>query len=108
MSRITIDLKKRANTDERVHYGLSSDPTMADEGGRHTYPYQLSSMRFRDPREYTQRRNPGDSDTVADMDTAEVTADETSRPTSRGSDGDKRPRISHLQGSSPELTVGVR
>ena len=89
MSRITIDLKKRANADERVHYGRSSDPMMTDDGGPYPYPYQLSSMRFRDPREYSQRGNPRDSDTVAEMDTAEITTDETSRPASRDSDGDK-------------------
>lgn len=91
MSRITIDLKKRAN--DHVHYGVSSDPMVADEGGPYRHSYQLSRIRFRDPRESGRGGHSGDSDTVVDIEAApvprsrEVSTDETLRP-SRNSGGD--------------------
>ena len=82
MSRITLDLKKRAN--EHIHYGFSTGPMVVDEGGRYRYPPQLSHIRFRDPVESEQRGNSGDFD----IDMAphvslswEVTIDETFRST---------------------------
>lgn len=44
MSRITIDLKKRAK--DHIHYDLSRHPTVVDEDG--PYCYQMSHIRFRD------------------------------------------------------------
>ena len=55
MSRITIDLKKRAR-EPVVHGDLATDPT--GDGGTHRY--QLSHIRYRDPCEFTWRQNPGD------------------------------------------------
>lgn len=76
MSRITIDLKKRA--EDNIHYDLSRHPAVADEDG--PYCYQLSHIRFRDmitggkrmpkniriPRESTRKQDLGDSDTPPD------------------------------------------
>jgi len=73
MSRITIDLKKRA--EDHIHYDLSGRPVVVDEDG--PYCYQLSRIRFRDmitggkrmpknirvPRESTRKQNLGDSGT---------------------------------------------
>ena len=68
MSRITIDLKKRAQ--EHIRYDLSRHVVVGDEDG--LYCYQLSHIRFRDiitggksmfkntrtPRESTSNRPP--------------------------------------------------
>ena len=83
MSRITLDLKKRAS--EHIHYGFSMDPMVVDEGGPYRYPPQLSRIRFRDPVVSGRKGNSGDFD--VDMvppvsPSQEVTADsETFRPT---------------------------
>lgn len=100
MSRITIDLKKRANSDN-VHFGRSTDPMVVDGDGPYRSSYQLSHIQFRDPREYTQRGNPGDSDTVVDIDgtapvspSRGVSIDGTLKPT-RDSGGDWGSRVSY-------------
>jgi hypothetical protein len=95
MSRITIDLKKRASSS--AHYGRSNDPMVADEGGPYQHTYQMASMQFRDPRETTRGGNTGDTETVTDTETAVpvssqnqgATIDEILRPT-RNPDGDQR------------------
>ena len=82
MSRITLDLKKRAS--EHIHYGFSTDPMVVDEGRPYRYPPQLSRMRFRDPVESGRRESSGDFD--IDMaprvsSSREVAVDETFRQT---------------------------
>jgi len=97
MSRITIDLKKRA--EDHTHYDLSKQRAAANEDI--PYCYQLSDIRFRDiitrgksmprtvrvPREFARKRNSDDSDAAADASTIIVIArkaavDEAPRPTS--------------------------
>lgn len=93
MSRITIDLKKRAK--DHVHYNPSRHrPAVVDENA--PYCYQMSHIRFRDiitggktmvpkntgvPREPTCKGNSSSSDTVSDAGTVLIiqgaTADET-------------------------------
>ena len=100
MSRITIDLKKRAKG--HIHYDLSRHPVVVDEDG--PYCYQLSHIRFRDmitgrksvpkntrvPREPTWKHSSDSSDTTSDAGTILIirgaTADETLKQT-RGPDG---------------------
>ena len=96
MSRITIDLKKRAK--EHIHYDLSRRPVAEDEDG--PYCYQMSHMRFRDivtggrstprtvgvprPYEFARKWNSDGSDTVAGARTIiigrGVSTDETLKP----------------------------
>lgn len=61
MSRITIDLKKRAR-EPVVHGDPQTDPT--GDGAPHRY--QLSHIRYRDPCEFTWRQNPDDPETATD------------------------------------------
>lgn len=101
MSRITIDLKKRA--EDRTYYDISKQRAVANEDI--PYCYQLSDIRFRDiitrgksmpktvraPREFARKQNPEDFDAAANTSAViiiarKATVDETFGPTG-GPDG---------------------
>ena len=64
MSRITIDLKKRAK--EHIHDDISRSPVVVYQDGPSSY--QLSRIQFRDPCDSGWKQNSGGSGTVADTD----------------------------------------
>ena len=82
MSRITLDLKKRAS--ENIHYGISTGPMTAEDRGPYRYPPQLSRIQFQDPLESARRGDSGDFDidmTPLVSPSREVATDEIFRPT---------------------------
>lgn len=97
MSRITIDLKKRA--EDSTYYDLSKQRAVTNEDI--PYCYQLSDIRFRDiitrgksmprtvrvPREFARKRNSGDFDAAANASTVIIIGRKATADEALGSDG---------------------